>query len=889
MSKKYLSGRVQRTPQDQLKEDRYKYLNLEQAEPNLGDPVENTYHDVTNASYNPTSGDLTLTIGTHTLEVHESIGIVGAALTFKCDYNGDNFTTEKAYPREIGANTSDSADYAYNKPLAITGVTGTTITVNVNGGQGAISDTSTHQWFGGTAHNAIYSGSFNKPTPIGDQYQIVSIPGHPGERFWVPIGGGKVPGALSIYDEGVLVGTANNITQLDFVGAPLTATALPNNDKATIRVVPATIATTPPSNPYHGELWWEDDTGELLIWYQDGTSGQWVVANSGGGNTNPGAKGQKGEVGPKGTQGLTGSQGKTGDKGEPSTVKGPKGDPGQDGIQGKDGSLGKDGAKGEPGQKGDEGIKGTKGDNKGEPGDKGDKGDKGLGDKGSKGESGTAANKGEKGDKGDEGAKGEGGKGEPGEGQKGEPGTAANKGDKGEPGDKGDKGVGDKGEPGAGQKGEPGTAANKGDKGEQGDKGDQNDKGQKGEPSTEKGQKGEASTEKGDKGQKGEIGEGTKGEEGDKGEPSTDKGQKGEKGEVNDKGQKGAPGADNSTKGDKGDKGVKGDQAAGGGVGGSDHDIQYNNNGSIAGAARLQYNDSDHKLEFLNSGGTVKTKIHVNSSNETEFWNGVTSANGGANGVIQKFKSDGIWTPTKMYCYTSPSQSQDQGALGELAMSGGTGVQGWAWVAQTIVNAHGRATVFGPGSHSHTCDLSNFGYFIIILTGGGGSGGEGSANAGGGGGGSAGTVVQFGGHMMVGVTPTVTMSIASGGSAVSSGNGSNGGNSVVTTNGGSSYSMYAYGGGGGIGNQSSINGGGHAGNASGSGGSHSYSVVANGAFGGVGHSANYLRGFGGPSFWGGPNGTNFNAKGAPGSGGTGSQNGVTSQPGGDGVCVIIEL
>ena len=618
MSKKYISGRVQRTPQDQLRDDRYKYLNVEQSEPNLGDPVENTYHNVTDASYNPTSGDLTLTIGTHTLEVHESIGIVGAALTFTCNYSGDNFTTEKAYPREIGANTADSADYAYNKQLPITGITGTTITVNVNGGQGAISDLSTHQWFGQTAYNAIYSGKYNTPPPVGDQYQVISIPGHPGERFWVPIGGGKVPGALSIYDEGVLVGTANNITQLDFVGAPLTATALPNNDKATIRVVPTTIATTPPSNPYHGELWWEDDTGDLMIWYQDGSSGQWVIANSGGGNTNPGAKGEKGEVGAKGTQGLTGPDGKEGPKGEPSTEKGPKGEQGKDGILGKDGAKGEAGDKGEIGAKGDEGDKGQKGENKGEPGNKGEigtkgdkgevgvgekgepsteKGDKGeVGDKGeegtgTKGEPGSAANKGDKGDKGDEGAKGEGGKGEPGTGIKGEPGTAANKGDKGEPGGKGSDGDGGtKGEPGAGQKGEPGTAANKGDKGNEGDKGDKGEgdkgepgaatkgepgtaanKGQKGEPGQEgdkgevgtgtKGEPGSNADQKGEPGDKGAAGDSTKGEPGtgDKGEPGS--GQKGQKGEVGEEGTgiKGEPGAaEKGQKGD-GDKGQKGE------------------------------------------------------------------------------------------------------------------------------------------------------------------------------------------------------------------------------------------------------------------------------------------------------------------------------------------
>ena len=36
---KYLSGRVKRTPQGSLTTDRYQYLGLDQAEPNLGDPA----------------------------------------------------------------------------------------------------------------------------------------------------------------------------------------------------------------------------------------------------------------------------------------------------------------------------------------------------------------------------------------------------------------------------------------------------------------------------------------------------------------------------------------------------------------------------------------------------------------------------------------------------------------------------------------------------------------------------------------------------------------------------------------------------------------------------------------------------------------------------------
>jgi hypothetical protein len=35
---KYLSGRSKITPQSELRDDRYQYLGVNQAEPNLGDP-----------------------------------------------------------------------------------------------------------------------------------------------------------------------------------------------------------------------------------------------------------------------------------------------------------------------------------------------------------------------------------------------------------------------------------------------------------------------------------------------------------------------------------------------------------------------------------------------------------------------------------------------------------------------------------------------------------------------------------------------------------------------------------------------------------------------------------------------------------------------------------
>ena len=166
------------------------------------------------------------------------------------------------------------------------------------------------------------------PVPSGSQYQLVAVPGYPGKRYWTPVGGGLIPGALSIYDEGNLVGSATSITQLNFVGAAVTAQVDVQSPSghpgiaATITVVPVTITDVPPPNAVSGDLWWEADSGDLFIYYDDGDSSQWVTANSGGGNTNAGPPGA---AGPPGPSGLTGSPGPAG---SPSTVAGPPGPPG---------------------------------------------------------------------------------------------------------------------------------------------------------------------------------------------------------------------------------------------------------------------------------------------------------------------------------------------------------------------------------------------------------------------------------------------------------------------------------------------------------------------------------------------------------------------------------
>jgi hypothetical protein len=41
------------------------------------------------------------------------------------------------------------------------------------------------------------------------------------------------------------------------------------------------IGDTPPADPGLGQLWWESDTGNLYVWYDDGNSTQWVQVASG--------------------------------------------------------------------------------------------------------------------------------------------------------------------------------------------------------------------------------------------------------------------------------------------------------------------------------------------------------------------------------------------------------------------------------------------------------------------------------------------------------------------------------------------------------------------------------------------------------------------------------
>jgi len=88
------------------------------------------------------------------------------------------------------------------------------------------------------------------PLPSGTQYQIVSFIERPGERFWVPVGGGIIPGSLTFRDEGLIVPRTNanpnlginSITDVDFVGAAVSVLGYINPDGSAGTAITVTVS-----------------------------------------------------------------------------------------------------------------------------------------------------------------------------------------------------------------------------------------------------------------------------------------------------------------------------------------------------------------------------------------------------------------------------------------------------------------------------------------------------------------------------------------------------------------------------------------------------------------------------------------------------------------------
>jgi uncharacterized protein YjbI with pentapeptide repeats len=121
------------------------------------------------ATYNPISGDMTITIGQHNLPVGKWISFADESITFSCANTAANTTVEITHPRPT--------EPAYRQPVRITGVTSNTITVNAGNANGY---TGEHTFVSATVDcidtNAIY---WTDPAKIDSFYTPTSATYNP--------------------------------------------------------------------------------------------------------------------------------------------------------------------------------------------------------------------------------------------------------------------------------------------------------------------------------------------------------------------------------------------------------------------------------------------------------------------------------------------------------------------------------------------------------------------------------------------------------------------------------------------------------------------------------------------------------------------------------------
>ncbi len=122
-----------------------------------------TTHTATNASFSPTTGDLTITVANHGFSVGDFVKLDDSSITFTCDL--DNNASNHAYPR--------ATDPASGKFLPITIASTNDFTINV----GVSSDTSTHSFVSAVADGITKLGNITEERKASGQ--VLSIGGSP--------------------------------------------------------------------------------------------------------------------------------------------------------------------------------------------------------------------------------------------------------------------------------------------------------------------------------------------------------------------------------------------------------------------------------------------------------------------------------------------------------------------------------------------------------------------------------------------------------------------------------------------------------------------------------------------------------------------------------------
>jgi hypothetical protein len=161
----------------------------------------------------------------------------------------------------------------------------------------------------------------------------------------------------------------------------------------------------PTSGVVAGDLWWDSDSGDFSIYFDDGSgspSAQWVEVGSTGPTGPTGAQGAAGAAGAQGATGNAGAQGATSAQGAQGAT-GSGGATGAQGAQGHQGATGSGGSTGAQGAQGHQGATGSTGA-QGATGSTGSQG--ATGSTGSQGATGSTGAQGATGSTGSQGAAG---------------------------------------------------------------------------------------------------------------------------------------------------------------------------------------------------------------------------------------------------------------------------------------------------------------------------------------------------------------------------------------------------------------------------------------------------------------------------------------------------
>jgi hypothetical protein len=102
-----------------------------------------------------------------------------------------------------------------------------------------------------------------------------------GNVFLRPQGYGSTTGQFALASTGAVT-VPGPVTVAADPTAPLQLATKQYVDARIATVGGVTISDTPPASPTQGKLWYESDSGNTYIWYDDGTSAQWVMTGPGG-------------------------------------------------------------------------------------------------------------------------------------------------------------------------------------------------------------------------------------------------------------------------------------------------------------------------------------------------------------------------------------------------------------------------------------------------------------------------------------------------------------------------------------------------------------------------------------------------------------------------------